>query len=167
MSAMTHARLGSEFDRFLYASIGDDHNGMPLTVLSALARLDVDPWEEASKLTQLPEKSAVSQLASRLGSLRDAHLAYPDPAGVAAPLIALLPRQHDLASPVLRVLARATPTRHPTAFSIVLSVFAYMIIVLFSNWLMGSFQSPGPVQPPAALDVAADSPNRPSSGEVP
>ena len=47
MSAVTTPRLGCEFDRFLYASVGDDNNGMPLTVLSALARMDVDPWEEA------------------------------------------------------------------------------------------------------------------------
>lgn len=33
MSAVTSARLGPEFDEFLYASVGDDNNGMPLTVL--------------------------------------------------------------------------------------------------------------------------------------
>jgi hypothetical protein len=38
---MTHAALspliGSEFDEFLGASIGEDRNGMGLTILSALA----------------------------------------------------------------------------------------------------------------------------------
>jgi hypothetical protein len=42
---MTHAALapliGSEFDEFLSASIGEDRNGTGLSVLSALARLDV------------------------------------------------------------------------------------------------------------------------------
>jgi hypothetical protein len=66
MSAVTTTRLGHEFNRFLYASAGEDKNGMPLTVLSALARVDVDPLEEASKLTQLPRESAVTQLASLL-----------------------------------------------------------------------------------------------------
>jgi hypothetical protein len=48
--------LGSEFDDFLYASIGEDSNGVLLSVLSALARLDVDPWEEAAKSTpSIPE----------------------------------------------------------------------------------------------------------------
>ena len=70
MSAVTTARLGREYDKFLYASVGDDNNGMPLTVLSALARVDVDPWEEASKLTRLPPGSAATQLASLLGALR-------------------------------------------------------------------------------------------------
>ena len=44
------SRLGSEFDDFLYAPIGEDRNGMLLSVLSALARLDIDPWQEAAKL---------------------------------------------------------------------------------------------------------------------
>jgi len=75
MGAVTTPRLGREFDRFLYASVGDDQNGMPLTVLSALARMDVDPWEEASKLTQLPPESAVTQLASLLGALQNTSVA--------------------------------------------------------------------------------------------
>ena len=34
-----------EFGDFLYAPIGEDRNEMPLSVLSALARLGVDPEE--------------------------------------------------------------------------------------------------------------------------
>jgi hypothetical protein len=37
---------------------------MPLSVLSALARLDVDPWEEAAKLSELPKDTAAQRLAS-------------------------------------------------------------------------------------------------------
>jgi hypothetical protein len=40
-----------------------------LSVLSALARLDVDPWEEAAKLAELPEPSACAKLASMLANL--------------------------------------------------------------------------------------------------
>ena len=47
-----------EFDDFLYAAIGADRNEMPLTVLSALSRLDVDPWEEAAELSELPQDTA-------------------------------------------------------------------------------------------------------------
>jgi hypothetical protein len=42
--------LGSEFDNFLFAPIGNDRNGMVLSVVSALAQLDVDPWQEADEL---------------------------------------------------------------------------------------------------------------------
>ena len=37
----------SQFNDFLFAPMGNEKNGMLLTVLSALARLDVDPWREA------------------------------------------------------------------------------------------------------------------------
>ena len=49
---MTHAALapliGPEFDEFLGASIREDRNGTGLSVLSALARLNVNPWQEAA-----------------------------------------------------------------------------------------------------------------------
>ena len=55
---MTHAALapliGAEFDKFLGAPIGEGRNGTPLSVLSALARLDVDPWQEAASLARMP-----------------------------------------------------------------------------------------------------------------
>ena len=68
--------LGSEFDGFLLAPIGDDNNGMLLSVLSALARLDVDPWEEAAALARLPGDVATKKLASLNAAL---------PAGQPAP----------------------------------------------------------------------------------
>jgi hypothetical protein len=127
MNAMPNTRLGREFDKFLHASIGDD-NGMPLTVLSALARLDVDPWAEAAKLTRLTEPCAIAQLASLLGALRYGSVLCPDPTGIAAPLIALLPRPRDDASP---------PTKHPAAVSVLLPVLTYLLFMLLSNWLLG------------------------------
>jgi hypothetical protein len=41
----------SKFEAFLLASIGEDSNdnGLQLSVLSALARQNVDPWEEAAQ----------------------------------------------------------------------------------------------------------------------
>jgi hypothetical protein len=37
----------SEFDSFPFAPLGEERNGMSLSVLSAIARFDVDPWHEA------------------------------------------------------------------------------------------------------------------------
>jgi hypothetical protein len=45
---------GSEFNDFLFAPIGEDRNGMLVSVLSGLARSDVDPWQEATRLAELP-----------------------------------------------------------------------------------------------------------------
>ena len=58
------SRLKSEFDDFLFAPIGEERNGMLLSVLSALARLDVDPWQEAADLARLPRDSATQRLTA-------------------------------------------------------------------------------------------------------
>jgi hypothetical protein len=167
MSAVTAARLGREFDKFLYASVGDDNNGMPLTVLSALARLDVDPWEEASKLTRLPQESAVTELASLLGALRNAPVASLNPVRIAAPLIALLPSPRDRAPPMLKSIAEAAPTKHPAVVSTLLTVLSYVIFMLLSQWLMGSLQAPRQIQPPPTSAPTIDSPRTPTSSEGP
>jgi hypothetical protein len=53
-----HAALSllirSEFNEFLGASVGEDRNGTRLTVLSASARFDVDPWQGATSLARMP-----------------------------------------------------------------------------------------------------------------
>jgi hypothetical protein len=75
--------LGSEFDEFLYASVGESNDAMPLSVLSALARQNVDPWQEAAELAQLPTESAIVRLMSVISR--------PVPEATAARLVALLP----------------------------------------------------------------------------
>jgi hypothetical protein len=54
--------LHSDLNDFLFASVGDQRNGMPLNVVSALTRLDVDPWEEAARLAALPKALAAEAL---------------------------------------------------------------------------------------------------------
>jgi hypothetical protein len=52
----------SEFDAFLFASIGEEKNGTPLSVLSALARLEaLEPFVEVSSAT------AARSTGSRIG----------------------------------------------------------------------------------------------------
>ena len=50
----------SRYNQFLYAPICEEANGMQLSVLSALARMDVDPWEEATRLAAMPKAIAVT-----------------------------------------------------------------------------------------------------------
>jgi len=70
---MTHSALtpliGPEFDDFLFASIDDGQNGPLLSVVSAFARLDVDPWKEAVSLAGMPRLQATERLASLISSL--------------------------------------------------------------------------------------------------
>jgi hypothetical protein len=83
--------LGSEFDAFLFAPIGEEKNGMSLSVVSALARLDVDPWQEAADLAGLPTEIAIKRLASLITALPGLLSAHLDSGKTAARLIALLP----------------------------------------------------------------------------
>jgi hypothetical protein len=85
--------LGSEFNDFLYAPIGDDRNDTPLSVLSALARLDIDPWQEAAELARLPRDMAAERLAALIATLSDGSAGRPGQGIIAARLTALLPRQ--------------------------------------------------------------------------
>ena len=81
-----------EFDNFLYAPIGADRNEMPLSVLSALARLDVDPWEEAAELSELSKETATQRLASLIARLPGGRWTPTDTRAIAHRLIELLPR---------------------------------------------------------------------------
>src|SRR5579871_3519187 len=48
-----------------------DDRDAPLSVLSALARLDVDPWHTAAALAQLPKATAAQRLAFLFAELPD------------------------------------------------------------------------------------------------
>jgi hypothetical protein len=105
------APLGSEFDSFLFATIGEDGNGMRLSVLSALARLDIDPWQEANELARLPREAAIQRLALLIARLPDGSSAHRDPGMIAGRLIALLPRQESFNVPSSATLREGTNSR--------------------------------------------------------
>jgi hypothetical protein len=65
----TVAIPSSRYNEFLFTVICEEPNGTQLSVLSALTRVDIDPWEEAARL------SAADPRWSPSG--RRAHLAQP------------------------------------------------------------------------------------------
>ena len=81
----------SRYNAFLFAPICEDADGMRLSVLSALARMGVDPWEEATKLAAMPRAIAQSTLISTLELLSGRSWKRPEAEVVAARLIRLLP----------------------------------------------------------------------------
>src|ERR1700734_1335741 len=87
------APLSGEFDAFLFSSIGEDRNGVSLSVVSLLARRDLDPWLEAAKLAALPLETATRQLTRLIQTITYQPLTLPDPEAIAIRLVALLPRQ--------------------------------------------------------------------------
>ena len=85
--------IAPEFDKFLTATVGRDRHGGLLSVLSALARLDVDPWQETETLAKMPADRATLHLAELLGALPEAPTIGAPVATLAAELICLLPRR--------------------------------------------------------------------------
>jgi hypothetical protein len=89
----------SEFNAFLFAPVGDDKTGYPLTVLSALARLGLDPWGEAARLSNLSVEAAVQALTATIARLPEGNWKASDTAGIAARLVACLPHRSVLPIP--------------------------------------------------------------------
>ncbi len=82
----------SEFNEFLFAPIGEESNGMPLSVASALAHLDIDPWQEAARLADLPVELAATALDRLIRLLPAGRWNQAETPKIAARLIGLLPR---------------------------------------------------------------------------
>lgn len=81
----------SDLAEFLAAPVWEETNGSPLTVLSALARLDVDPWAEAARLAALPRDAAASALSAILRRLPGHAPDAADVGMIADRLVELLP----------------------------------------------------------------------------
>jgi hypothetical protein len=89
-----------EFDKFLHAPIGADGNDMPLSVLSALTRLHVDPWKEAAELSELSKNTARERLASLIARLPGGRWTQTDARTIAHRLIELLPNLDGSKAPL-------------------------------------------------------------------
>ena len=80
-----------ELDRFLFASVGEEVDGVPLSVLSALARMGLDPRGEAARLSLLAGEPAADQLAPTIARLPGGRWTVSEMRRIAGGLIELLP----------------------------------------------------------------------------
>jgi hypothetical protein len=83
--------LHSDLNGFLFASVGDEQNGIPLTVVSALTRLGLDPWEEAARLAALPKAVAAETLARMIAGFLIGRPGLSENLAVSRRLVELLP----------------------------------------------------------------------------
>jgi hypothetical protein len=91
--------LHSDLNDFLFASVGDQRNGMPLNVVSALTRLDVDPWEEAARLAALPRALAAEALEPMIARLPIFRREQSDNLVISQRLVELLPASQQAPTP--------------------------------------------------------------------
>jgi hypothetical protein len=78
---------------FLFAEVGMQPNGLPLTILSVLARLGQDPWAEAARWTKLPRSTTIDKLAGSIAQMPLAPQALAEARQTASRLVLLLPTQ--------------------------------------------------------------------------
>ncbi|MET4292331.1 hypothetical protein ABIB06_002190 [Bradyrhizobium sp. LB8.2] len=91
------SRLESKYDAFLFASLCENDE-LPLTVLSVLARQDLDPWQEADRLARLSEEQAINSLASRIWKSNSERWSPSEASILAIRVIQLLPSHGGIRS---------------------------------------------------------------------
>lgn len=97
--------LHSELNSFLFATFGKEESGAPLSVLSALTRLDIDPWAEGARLSRLSKEDAARELTPLIA-------AFPEEERRSGAESAL---RHAGSATGLRRLASAGPRRNRVA----------------------------------------------------
>ena len=154
------ATLRTDFDAFLFAPIGDDTNGMPLTLLSVLARLGIDPWEEAADLAQLPLEPALQRLTSRLEAAPNSRPASPaDTVNIATRLIALLhrapPRKESAPAPLPTLPTLPTMKLAAQSRGVRLAIYCLIgvLCIFVGQWLMSDRLAPAPMDTTVVPDM--------------
>jgi hypothetical protein len=148
----------SDLNGFLFSDIGVETNGMTLSVLSALSRLGMDPWQEAGRLANLPRTAAVDGLARIISALPASLWTLSDATTIAARLVALLPARSGAPS-----LASTARPAMATSQTISQRVVVLALLIGLAGLMLG-------LQWRAASDspaVAHSSASRPASPALP
>jgi hypothetical protein len=151
--------LGEEFNPFLFAFIGTDRYGGQLSVVSALARLDLDAWAEAALLARLPRDVAASKLSAILLKFTEIPMIFHESGAIAARLIALLPERGPQRN---RVIARSGRSGVNTGAVGFVVLFTLALLISLQYFSHVAHAPPAPVAtsatPPAAARPAGTPP---------
>jgi hypothetical protein len=166
---MTHTHslflFERKFDKFLFAPIGEEKNGMVLSVISALARGNVDPWQEAARLSRLPRDVATEELCTVIADLLPGMPSRASPRAIAERLIAPLPVYDDSAGSFAQsALGKVTLTRRETVNTAVV-LFCLLAWMVFTAITEQSVRV-SPVLAPISTAVGSLAP-RPSAIGLP
>ncbi|MGC9270416.1 hypothetical protein [Acidiphilium sp.] len=171
-TAPSLAQLGNEYNDFLFSSVGEDPSGLGVSVLSALARQNIDPWQEAATLARLPGAAATQRLAGFIAPLSKTPRDAGEAAKTAARLIGLLPRNTVVSLPSLGAAAMP-PTiagvpipywRSLKGKNLLLFVSVLMILLLSLGYLVGNpikhLEQPAPHHPAPATPASVATPKQ-------
>jgi hypothetical protein len=122
-----------------------------LTVLSVLARQNVDPWEEAADLSRLPHHAAARRLTSMITASYD-RSSTADQSAMADRLIALLPSGAAPAGcePATNASQGDAPVhRSPPAVNLMV-IAIYICLMVLGQWMAASLFQKAPEEVAAA-----------------
>lgn len=130
---LTMDQMGQDpaFERFLRATVGEDVNGINVTVLSMLSRLEVDPWTEASDLAAMPDGFARKRLDTLMTRFKDVPTLGRDQGKVISALLDLLPRNKVAGNPNTPDVAARLP-----ALAMGVPFYWYIIASLILGWII-------------------------------
>ena len=136
-----YAPMLPEFDSFLFAPVGEEIDGVPLSVLSALSRLGLDPRDEAARLSHLTREAAAEQLARMIARLSDQRWTLSEARRIAGGLIERLPPATTTAGKPHRLKTGALPT--PGSKASPFLIYLALLIALLVSLIAGGFLSFG------------------------
>lgn len=130
---LTMDQMGQDpaFERFLRATVGEDVNGINVTVISMLSRLDVDPWTEASNLAAMSDGPARKRLNTLLTRFKDVPTVGHDQSKIISALLDLLPRKKVVVNPNTPDVAARVP-------ALIMGVPSswYIMIAIVLGWVI-------------------------------
>jgi hypothetical protein len=140
----------SEYDAFLFAAVGEEQVGVPLTVLSALTRLGLDPWEVAARLSDLPRETATEALTTMIATLPEGDWKLSESGAIAARLVSWLPGRSVPAIPPAKSI-RIGSEKMKSGLGIWLAWGVLAVALLF---LALHLQADNNLEPGRAADVS-------------
>jgi hypothetical protein len=142
----TPSGVDIRFNQFLHAQIGEEGNGMQLSVLSVLARRNADPWETAGQLAALPRDAAIGQLTAILQHIPAASSGDGVAQDIAVRLAALLPAPRAEAPKFAHV---------PAVKELIPLILTFILFMLASQLLIAGLAATGTPDKPVTQDTAA------------
>jgi hypothetical protein len=155
----------SEFDNFLFAPVGEDRKGTIISVLTAFARLDFDPWQQAADFARLPREAAKTRMAEMIALLPGMSPARSEPRAIAERLVALLPGP---ASPAASSGEAWLGLGQPTNFkspSYIVSIVIFVTLGFASQFFTAGQQSAQPSNADQSHTAATLAPSAPVAGQ--
>lgn len=142
----------SGLNDFLFAEVGTELNGSPLTILSVLARLGQDPWAEAARWTKMSKAATIDSLAQSISQMPLGPQEIAEARATASRLILLLPSQVQAPRTDDR-MAAITKSAKPKW--VLLAVFGVALVLGVTFSLIPSGSHSSGVAPLSSLEAPA------------